>query len=225
MAKEDETKLTTTNAPPPATTVEDPKGITEPDTRDKEIVELKQKLEASDRKLTEVQTTLLSPQYQQQVREQQPSGSYQPPYGQQQVSGGEDLEAMDNAQLARTIEDRVGRALDTKLKVVGDYITQLDQRTTQDKIEQSIASTKSKYKFFDNYKTSMIDTAARIRKEGVNALDILKIASWQQPAQVPKEETVTTEKPTQTTSAPPSTEKLSMQERIEKIYDEKVGKK
>ncbi len=137
----------------------------------------------------------------------------------------DDLDMMSRAEFLGVI----GKMMDGKLKSgVTARINDVDMKVEKSRLEKGVAEAAGKFPDFANYQREMRLVLSRVGRDGISPTDLYKIASWKAsaPAQ-PRKRVPTNEKPTPSSNAPVSNEKLSMVERMGKVYDqvmEKQGK-
>jgi len=185
-----------------------------------EIKQLKEQNAGLEGKVSDLQATIISPNYQEFIRTQnQPSSQFQPASfaaGRTQSPTEEiDLESMDRKQYSQYL-------INEMKKVVQPNIDAIGQTVRQGLLQSSIEKAKTKHSDFDNHKVAMGKTAARIEAGGLTAEDVYKIQTWQSPQKEGKEKVETkTEKPTGGGAAPTTTEKLTPQQIASKVWDDK----
>lgn len=174
-------------------------------------------------KVSDLQGTIISPQYQEYMKAQNQSApqTFQPTdFAAGRTGEGDlDLESLDRKQLVQVILGEVAKQMNPR-------IDQVSQNVRQDQLHRGIKDARGKFKDFDNYKTAMGKLAARLESGQITAEDVYKLASWKPPeggeAETDKDKgTTTSEKPTTGGNAPTDTKKLTLAEKVSKQWDEK----
>jgi len=203
-----------TNAPVPASGADEVKQLKE------ELKQSKDTVADLTSKVSDLQGTIISPQYQEFLTSQkQPPQTFQPTdfaagrTGEKEV----DLESMDRKEYSTWLLGEMDKRL-------GPRIDQVSQDTKRYQIDRDIKDVKGKYKDFETYDKLMGKDASRIINEGPTALDMYLIQKGRETVQSQKteqktEETVT-EKPTGASNAPVPPEKMTLKENVSKKWDE-----
>ena len=186
--------------------------------------ELKQsKGEVADltQKVSDLQGTIISPQYQEFMKAQNQPATFQPTeFAAGRSTGKEevDLEMLDNKQLVQHMMGEFN-------KQFGSRIDQVSQNVRQDQLQRGIKDAKGKHKDFDNFKVAMGKTAARLESGNITAEDVYKIESWKSPTEAGTEDkddkTIVSEKPTTGGDAPTDVKQLTLKESAEKLWEDK----
>jgi len=190
-----------------------------------EVKQLKEELKLSKdtvadltSKVSDLQGTIISPQYQEYLNTQkQPPQTFQPTDFAAGRTGEVDLESMDRKEYSTWLLGEMDKRL-------GPRIDQVSQDTKRYQIDRDIKDVKGKYKDFETYDKLMGKDASRIINEGPTALDMYLIQKGRETVQSQKTEQKTeetkTEKPTGASNAPVPPEKRTLKESAEKAWDE-----
>ena len=192
-----------------------------------EVKQLKEELKQRDgvvadltQKVSDLQGTIISPQYQEFMKAQNQPATFQPTeFAAGRTDKGEvDLEMMDNKQLVQHIVTEVNKSLAPR-------IDQVSQNVRRDQLQRGIDEARGKHKDFDNQKLAMGKIAARFDAGQFTADDVYKVASWKGEKEVEVEDkddkTIVSEKPTGATNAPTDTKKMTLAETANKLWEEK----
>lgn len=200
-----------TNATPSASEGDDVKKLKE------ELKQSKETVADLTSKVSDLQGTIISPQYQEYLNAQKQPQTFQPTDFAAGRTGEVDLESMDRKEYSAWL---IGEFE----KRVTPRIERVTQDVKRDQIQRSIDSAKASYKDFENYDRAMGKDATRIINEGPNALDMYLIQKGREVVQSQKgKETETetkSEKPTGASNAPVPPEKMSLTEKVSKKWDE-----
>lgn len=171
-------------------------------------------------KVSDLQGTIISPQYQEYMKAQNqpPPQTFQPTdFAAGRTNEGDlDLEGLDRKQLIQVILGEVEKRMAPR-------IDQVSQNVRQDQLHRSIKETRGKYTDFDNHKTAMGKLAARIEAGGLTADDVYKLATWKASLEDETDKgkkTIVSEKPTTGGNAPTDTKKLTLAEKASKVWDD-----
>jgi len=202
-----------TNAPVPASGADEVKQLKE------ELKQSKETVGDLTAKVSDLQGTIISPQYQEYMKTQnQPAPqTFQPTDFAAGRTGEVDLESMDRKEYSNYLLGEMDKRL-------GPRIDQVSQDTKRYQIDRDIKDVKGKYKDFETYDKLMGKDASRIINEGPTALDMYLIQKGRETVQSQKTEQKTeetkTEKPTTGGNAPTDTKQLTLAEKVSKKWDE-----
>jgi len=209
---------------------EEPKpNATSSATEGDEVKKLKEELKQSKEtvadltsKVSDLQGTIISPQYQEYMKAQNqpPPQTFQPTDFAAGRTGEVDLESMDRKEYSAWLLGEIDKRFAPRIE-------QVSQNQRRDQIQRDIKDAKDRYKDFGSYDTAMGKDATRIINEGPNALDMYLIQKGreviQSQASKPeqKPEGTASEKPTTGVNAPTDTKKMTLAEKVSKEWDEK----
>jgi len=190
-----------------------------------DVTKLKEELKDRDEKVadltgkvSDLQATIISPQYQEYMKAQNQPQTFQPTdFAAGRTGEGElDLESLDRKQFSQYLLGEIEKRISPR-------IDQVSQNVRKDQLQRGIKDARGKFKDFDNYKSEMGKIALRLEAGDIRADDLYKLVSWKAEAEKEGDKgegTTESEKPTTGVNAPTDTKQLTLAEKVSKKWDE-----